>query len=273
VAVLLADIHGHSLAAAQDNEDYLTSAVFGHLRYIPPKYLWERLLGLARALPDGQAHKSLDDLIRETGHSVSEYSSLEVFFWPTHQRRGEPDLLLSFTGKDLRPITVVIEAKLLSGKSGGGDEDQLVRYLQILDELQDFHGFRLPDGSLGALLYLTPRESTTEILDSLKLSANPKRDRTRIFRLQWQDFIQACDEPTGEPRIDMTLRDVQAFLKSRGLEYFEGFRRIASLPELRVKRACFNRLFVRLELPEPFAPRRAPWVKRTGSTENQSALH
>lgn len=92
--------------------------------------------------------------------------------------------------------------------------------------------------------YLTPRESTAEILDSLKLSPNPDSDRSRIFRLQWQDFIQASGAtlPTGEPLIDMIFGDVQEFLRSRGLEYFAGFQRIAPLPELRVKRACFKRL-------------------------------
>jgi hypothetical protein len=298
--MLLADIRRHALAAAQNDEDYLTSAVFGHLRYIPPEYFWERLLSLARGLADGQAQKSLHDFIRRTEHGVSEYSSLKVLFWPEH-RRGEPDLLLSFTGIGLRPIAVIIEVKLWSGKSAG-DEDQLVRYLRILDELQEFWECKLPDGSLGALLYLTPRESIAEIRDSLKLSPNPKRDQTRIFRLQWQDFIQVCDEtvPTREPQIDMILRDVREFLKLRGLEYFAGFRRLAALPDLRVKRACFNRLFVRLDalpdlrvetacfnrlfvrldalpelqvrrayfnrlfarlgLPERFAPRRAPWM-------------
>ena len=292
--MLLADIRGHSLAAAQDDEDYLTSAVFGHLRYIPPAYFWERLLSCARGLAAGDAQNSLDNFIRQTGHGLSEYSSLNVFFWPAHRRRGEPDLLLSFTGTGLRPITVVIEVKLWSGKSGG-DEDQLVRYMRILDELQDFWEFKLPDGSLCALVYLTPRESTSEILESLKLSPDPNRDRARIFRLQWQDFIQACDAtlPTEEPRIDMILRDVQAFLGSRGLEYFAGFRRIGPLPELRVKKACFsrlfvrldalpelqvkrasfNKLFVRLELPDGFSPRRAPWMKQMRRTGNQSALH
>ena len=292
--MLLADIRGHPLAAAQEDENYLTSVVFGHLRYIPPEFFWERLLSLARGLTGGQVQKSLDDFVRQTEHGVSEYSSLKVFFWPWHRRRGEPDVLFSFTGIGLRPITVVVEVKLWSGKSGG-DEDQLVRYLKILDELQEFQGFNLPDGSLGAVLYLTPRDSTAEILESLKSSLNPNRDRARIFRLQWQDFVQACNEtlPTGEPQVDMILRDVQAFLRSRGLEYFAGFRRISPRPELRVKRARFNRLFVRLdellelrvkracfdklfvqlELPERFSPRRAPWVKGRQITENQLGQH
>ncbi|MGA2078817.1 MAG: hypothetical protein ABSH52_35470 [Terriglobia bacterium] len=291
--MLIADIHGHSLAEAQNNEDYLTSAVFGHLRYIPPEYFWERLLSRARGLPDRQDLKSLDEFIRTSGHRLSEYLSLQVLFWPAHRRRGEPDLILSFTGIGLRPITIVVEVKLWSGKSGG-DEDQLVRYLQILDELKDFCESKLPEGSLGALVYLTPRESTEEIVESLKSSRNPDIDGRRVFRLQWQDFIGACDEtlPTGDSHTDMILQDVRSFLKARGLEYFTGFRRIATLPDLRVKKACFsklfvkqrqepaelevrrapfNRLLVRRELPENFACRGAPWIKRTQRTANRSA--
>jgi hypothetical protein len=290
--MLLADIRGHSLAEAQDNEDYLTSAVFGHLRYVPPECFWERLLSHARGLPDRQDQRSLDDFVRTSGHRLSEYSSLKVLFWPAHRLRGEPDLLLSFTGIGLRSITIVIEVKLWSGKSGG-DEDQLVRYLQILDELQDFRESQLPEDSIGALVYLTPRESVEEILDSLKSSRNPNIDPQRVFRLQWQDLIGACDEslPTGDSRTDMILLDVQSFLRTRGLEYFTGFRRIAPLPaiqvkkarfsrlfvkrqapaELEVRRAPFNRLLVRRELPENFACRRAPWIKRTQRMGNRSA--
>lgn len=290
--MLLADIHGHPVAAAQDDENYLTSAVFGHLRYIPPKDFWGRLLSLAHGLAERQPRNSLDDFIRQTGHGVSEYESLKVHFWPKHRRRGEPDLLLSFEGPGLRPMTLVIEVKLWAGKGGGG-EDQLVRYLQILDELEEFPGLDLPDDSLGALLYLTPHESLTEVLESLKLSRNPSKDRARIFRLQWQDFIRACDETlqTGEAQIDLILGDVREFLRRRGLEYFTGFRKIAPFPELQVRRSPFNKLFVRLG-PTPelrmqrghfnklfvrlepshcFAIRRAPWVKETQDTENRLA--
>ncbi len=38
--MLLAEIHGKHLADARDDEDYLTSSVFGHLRYIPPGSFW-----------------------------------------------------------------------------------------------------------------------------------------------------------------------------------------------------------------------------------------
>jgi hypothetical protein len=280
--MLIADIRGHPLAEAQSNEDYLTSAVFGHLRYVPPTHFWDKLLQLARGLP-GEGERSVADLVRQGGQRLSAYRSLEVFFWPEHKRRGIPDLLLSFSGPRLRPITIVIEVKLWSGKSG--EEDQLLRYLHILDELQDFCDVAVPHDSLAVLIYLTPRESANEILDSLRFSENPEVDRKRIFRLRWQDFIRACKEslPTGDAIMDMIVRDVGVFLTSRGLEPFEGFRRLEPLPELRVKKAGFNllfvqlhslpemrvlsarfnRLFVRLSVPHSFAPRRAPWKRQT----------
>jgi hypothetical protein len=35
--MLIAELHGKVIAEAQNNEDCLTSWVFGHLRYLPPK--------------------------------------------------------------------------------------------------------------------------------------------------------------------------------------------------------------------------------------------
>lgn len=282
--LLLADIHGHALTAAKDDENYLTSAVFGHLRYIRPKYFWQRLFSFARGLPEAPTRQSLADFISRGGDSVSEYEFLNVFFWPRHLRYGEPDLLFSFTGYGLRPVVLIVEVKLQSGKSGDA-EDQLVRYLRSLDELEGFSGLNLPHDSLRALLYLTPRESLAEIRDSLKSSPDPCRDQNRIFRLQWQDFIPACDGslPTGQPQIDMILRNVRQFLSSRQLEYFAGFLQVATPPglqareaafstflfrldpppELEVKKARFSRLFGQLDIPELFVLRRAPWVRET----------
>ena len=37
--MLLAEIHGKTLAEGRNGEDYLTSAVFGHLRYVPSSAL------------------------------------------------------------------------------------------------------------------------------------------------------------------------------------------------------------------------------------------
>lgn len=42
--MLLVEIRGHALNAAIGDEDYLTSVVFGHLRYVPPSVFWEDFL-------------------------------------------------------------------------------------------------------------------------------------------------------------------------------------------------------------------------------------
>jgi hypothetical protein len=45
--MLIAELHGKGIAEAQDNEDCLTSCVFGHLRYLPPSVFWEQFLSCA----------------------------------------------------------------------------------------------------------------------------------------------------------------------------------------------------------------------------------
>jgi hypothetical protein len=45
--MLMAEIRGHGRPETQDDEDYLTSSVFGHLRYIPPSVFWEDFLDWA----------------------------------------------------------------------------------------------------------------------------------------------------------------------------------------------------------------------------------
>jgi hypothetical protein len=57
--VLLAEIHGKTLEVARDNEDYLTSAVFGHLRYVAPGLFWDELLKRAKGLPGPLIHLRL----------------------------------------------------------------------------------------------------------------------------------------------------------------------------------------------------------------------
>jgi hypothetical protein len=77
--MLLAEIHGHVLEAATRDEDYLTSAVFGHLRYVPPSVFWEAFLAESKGLP---IETSLCQKLSTRGPRISEYASLKVHFWP-----------------------------------------------------------------------------------------------------------------------------------------------------------------------------------------------
>ena len=235
--MLLAEIHGKNLGAARDNEDYLTSTVFGHLRYVPPGPFWDEFLKRAKGLPGpDQSEASLEQVLANSACSPSYYSGLEVQFWKSHPRYGEPDVLLVFSGKNRLPLVILIEAKLWSGKSGIGEHDQLSRYLRILDDL-DAMGLRVDSRAPRFLVYLTPRDALAEVKASCDVAANVERARERMFRLQWQDVLAAAESgngatPLAEPTTQTVLRDVARFLRALGLAYFNGFTRCSDLREI-----------------------------------------
>lgn len=134
------------------SEDYLTSTVFGHLRYIAPGLFWDELFASAKGLQRVHGKEySLGQLLADTGCLPSVYSRLQTFFWRAHPIHGEPDLILVFSGTGLTPLVLLIEVKLRSEKSGTGDNDQLARYLRILDDL-DAVGIYIPSGANRGLL-------------------------------------------------------------------------------------------------------------------------
>src|ERR1035438_9556502 len=102
--MLLAEIHGHSVPEVADNEDYLTSTVFGHLRYVPPAMFWEEFLSRALGLPFEMQELTLLEALALKGVQPSTYASLDAVFWPTHSSFGTPDLALCFTGPNLQPF-------------------------------------------------------------------------------------------------------------------------------------------------------------------------
>lgn len=261
--MLLAEIHGHILAAASGDEDYLTSAVFGHLRYLPPTVFWEGFLALTKGLP---VEASLCQHLTTKGLKISDYSSLEIHFWPVHFEYGEPDLVLCFSGIGLRPLVVLTEVKLWSGKSNNGDRDQLADYVKILSDLRRLKtSEKLPDEPFTALLYLTPRESVGEIQETLALLDAQPADFLGVFRVQWQDLLAAVSSAAYSAAgiSGKILEDVQQFLKRRGLEYFRGFEEDPSLPAFDSNVGAFytRDLFVpRLEY-ETFVIRRGDWVR------------
>jgi hypothetical protein len=232
--MLLAEIHGKALEAARDNEDYLTSAVFGHLRYVPPGPFWDDLLKRAKGLPgeDG-LEPSLGRVLADAGLPPSAYSRLEARFWRQHATHGEPDLILVFTAAGLRPLVVLIEAKLWAEKSGTGDRDQLVRYLRVLEDLAAV-GIHVPADAARFLVYLTPGESLVEVADSAARVDDAARDLPRLFRLQWQDVVEAAGGagPGSLEPARTILADVACFLRTLGLEYFRGMSRLHDLPLL-----------------------------------------
>ena len=61
--MLLAEIHGKSEVSVRDHEDYLTSTVFGHLRYVRPGPFWTGLFSRAITLPIRGVGESLIQIL------------------------------------------------------------------------------------------------------------------------------------------------------------------------------------------------------------------
>jgi len=242
--MLQAELHGHASREILGNEDYLTSAVFGHLRYLPPLPFWQSFF-LSAVGADTEGPNSLLQYLTESGAQLSECNSLEVRFWPSHNSFGTPDLCLCFSGPGTLPSLVLIEAKLWAGKSGKGNNDQLLRYLMLLRQLETLE---LPlsaadrKRAVKALLFLTPHDSAAEIGETAELCAPHPGLKHLLFRAQWQDIAAAASEcaphVTGQAR--MILHDISGFLRHRNLEYFAGFARVA-LPPVAASGAFYGR--------------------------------
>jgi hypothetical protein len=267
--MLLAEIHGLGIPEAVDHEDLLTSTVFGHLRYIPPKVFWADFFSRAVSLPSESGEVSLQSRLDRAGLRVENYSSLRTIFWGRHPELGCPDLILCFTGPAQRPMVLVVECKLWAEKSGSGEADQLGRYLNLARDLKGISppltAEELRDPFF-AVLYLTPRESRAEVEETARLRER-FHDRNLLFRAQWQDIIECFSKaelhPAPDPMWWRALGDVVAFLRRRGLEYFRGFRSCA-FDALPAGCGCFysgSGSFRRREELKSFSVQKARWVE------------
>lgn len=217
--MLIAEIHGKRFPEAEGQEDWLTSAVFGHLRHVAPGAFWADLLDRAHTIGTGP---SLHSQIQADGIHLRQYSRLDIHFWKSWEKYGEPDLILCFSGGSQSPLIIVVEVKLDSGKSGSGENDQLKRYLQLLDDRDALRLF-FPESNHRYLVYLTRIFSKLEIEDSVRASVNAgiADAQDRMFGLQWQDVLESSSAHAGG---EMLLEEVAKFLKIRGFEAFRGFR-------------------------------------------------
>lgn len=258
--MLVAEIHGKIVPEAQTSEDYLTSTVFGHLRYLSPDVFWGDLF--CNALDCIEKAETLSMYLCNASISVSKYTRLNAYFWPKHASLGEPDLALRFEGGDQQPLNVLIEAKLFAGKSGYGKNDQLDRYARIMDDFRTI-GIGADASDHNVLIYLTAKDSLAEINESLALPHAGLRSE-RIFRMQWQDVLKTCQTCLLSNSIDerdsLVLDDVKRFLIRRRLEYFERFKHHDKLIFQISPQALFSTLFGRVQALETIIPKHGGWT-------------
>jgi hypothetical protein len=135
---------------------------------------------------------------------------------------------------------ILVEVKLWSPKSGHGENDQLMRYLCIADDLHNLEP-TVPADSTAVVMYLTPRDSTAEVRESLCIYGDSDSSRRRLFRLQWQDCVDAAEQciPRETDQNRVIVSDVMGFLRQRGLEYFNGFCLVNGLEQLEASHGPF----------------------------------
>ncbi len=207
--MLLAEINGEGCPEIEGIEDLITSAVFGHLRLVSPQMFWGDLFRRARTAYESE--KSLDTVLTSKGIEMSAYHAIKAQFWRNYTGYGEPDLLLRFSEPNVPAFVLLIEVKLNSGKSSFGEDDQLAKYLRLLqDDACQSIGPSRPD--LRFLIYLTRSYQAAELQESL-LAAGESAFQERAFGLEWNDILYAAyDNQTANP----LLGEVAAFLKRRG---------------------------------------------------------
>jgi hypothetical protein len=170
--------------------------------------------------------------------------------------------MLCFTGTAQPPAVLVIEAKLWAEKSETGEDDQLARYLRLLGDLPGL-SVKLPEPAFSAVIYLTEREASSEIQDSVRECSEGLMARDRIYGLHWQDIIEAAIEAlrsVSNQVSALVLDDVVHFLRVRGLEHFSNFRRVP-LPTGGIDGSFYRPVLLkRLPLPAHLVARKGAWV-------------
>ena len=211
--MLLAEINGKPCPEVEGIEDLITSAVFGHLRLVAPPVFWKELFRRARTA--GPRSSSLLSVLQSDGLDVDRYSRVQVHFWKTFGKYGEPDLLVRFESSDSSPFLVLIEVKLNSGKSGVGEYDQLAKYFRLLQDEAELAQFQIST-SHRYLVYLTRNFASEELRASLLAAGSPS---TRMFGVEWNDVLQAAHSERSSNHL---LGEIADFLERRGMQRFSG---------------------------------------------------
>jgi len=209
--MLVAETHGKPFDLVRDREDYLTSAIFGHLRYLQPSVFWPTLLGRARS--HGRV-QSLLEFASDNGVEVGGYHDLVIDFWERTYKANEPDLILRFQSPKKPALNLVTEVKLRSGKGTGTGGDQLARYFELLRPRGE--------NELTVFLYLTVNDgpSRADIEDTLIKHPEYEGFRDRIFRLQWHHVASAAADEAEKDLpypSNLIVSDVRILLERWGL--------------------------------------------------------
>ena len=109
-------------------EDYLTSCIFGALKYLNPE---KGLFPILSYSYNYNSKKTLGEYLKDIGITFEDFDEVQLHFWPKSPAYGEPDIVMILEGK-AGSFLVPIEVKYFSEKHGEGEDDQLMRYYMAL---------------------------------------------------------------------------------------------------------------------------------------------
>ena len=213
--MLEAEIKG-KLPEVQNREDVLTSNVFGLLKFVRNNIPILSILNRAKSHCGRKFRECIN--VKLEDYEVKEYS-----FWERLGVYGEPDLIIKFERKDGvgGELSLCVEVKYYSVKSGEGEDDQLRRYFQGM--ITNFNESRF----LG-IIYLTKYPSSEELKDSLKCIKDKRLGEAtnKLFQLRWFEVTSALEECILKLQDDYDkdiVKDIVGYLKHKNFVEFTGF--------------------------------------------------
>lgn len=190
-----------------DSEDFLTSTVFGLLKYTPMHPVLKSFLGQATRFSD-------NNLLFRSELACTELflEAPKVIFWERDSKHGEPDVIL--VGKN---TVLIIEVKLQAEMSG---EDQLCKYHELLEH-------RYADKRYKHIIYLTKDMSWPRI--------SPKSSQgieNCLWWVSWYDLKELLEKNTAKESVVSEIsQDLISILDRRNLCLFKNFTEPASISE------------------------------------------
>ncbi len=199
-AFLHGKLGGEFVRNPYEIEDLLTAVVLGSCQYVAHDIALLPFLGGARL------HSQEDVLLRDLLGPVSD---VDFEFWPAWG--CEPELLLKFSRPGRKSAWLIVEAKLLSGKSSiptstGSVNDQLGKYWLALkakagDEVEPLGVVYITRGLVAPVAEF--EETQAEL-------STKKHPRAPLFWLSWRRFVEVVHRQRSP-----LVRDVCRLLESR----------------------------------------------------------
>ncbi len=229
--MIQAELKG-KLPELENSEDALTSCVFGLIKYIP---IDKGLFKILEKTKDYNSGRS----ILHNNPSLTQYDSVEYYFWEKSSKYGEPDIILLFSSKNqvLEPVILVIEIKYYSLESR--DNQLKDYYIALSDEYgrRTFSNNKLSNfkGNFLGLVYLTYYPQKEEVENTIRklteeyVSFNKKT----IYQLKWGDLAKIFKNYPLNKSYDSTIaKDIFSILNKKNLIGFEGWSKVC--PKLNV---------------------------------------